>query len=239
VDATGREVQSQIGASVRLLAVSQWEHFVETTVSVISKEIRAVVQRHRDGLVADEEDFTSKMLGRIESRLDGTQIDGLRWDARVLKKTVEEPHVGADLLGVLTSRADEFRIDKGFLAQAKLYGHHRKPARKKLLAQCEAMLAHSGASYVFLYRLDGVFVVPALAVVAAAGDVHGLETWSIEDFFREHLWCFVGDRRLSSLFPFPAEFGREGVLDPEAPARRALALRVTETPGRSAVQGEG
>jgi hypothetical protein len=98
----------------------------------------------------------------------------------------------ADLLGVLTSATDVFRVNKGFLAQAKLYGHGRKPSRKQLVAQCESMLSYSGASYVFLYRLDGVVVVPALAVVAAGGDVHGLESWSIEEFFRQHLWCFVG-----------------------------------------------
>lgn len=70
--------------------------------------------------------------------------------------------------------------------------------KSNLLAQAEAMLEISPASFVFLYRPTGVSVVPAISVVANGGEPRDLSDWDFDEFLLEHFRCFVGDRLLGA-----------------------------------------
>jgi hypothetical protein len=173
--------------------VADW---MTATAEVITGQLAEVVQQRRDGIVREEEDFTSAMLGQIRSGLQRVHVGGVAWEAAVLRKQTEEPHLGADVIGVLEVELPDYRVTKGFLAQAKLIGDRRHVRKTKLLAQCRDMLVLTPSSYVFLYDLDAVRVVPALAVVANGGEPRNLHAFSVMEFFFEHFACFLGDRRL-------------------------------------------
>jgi hypothetical protein len=152
----------------------------------------------RIGGIREEEDFTSQMLSAVRSGLVRVRLDGFQWDSSVVKKQTEEPKIGADFAGVLRVRRDGYQVDKGFLAQAKLAGPHKRIVKSKLLVQAEAMLEISAASFVFLYRPTGVSVVPAISVVANRGEPRDLIEWNFGDFLLEHFrslrrrsapWC--------------------------------------------------
>jgi len=88
------------------------------------------------------------------------------------------------------------------LAQAKRAGHLNKKEMDRLRSQCEDMLNLTPESYVFLYKKDGVRVLPAISVVSAnVDDLSKLYNRSIQRFFEMHLESFIGDRRLSSASP--------------------------------------
>ena len=174
------------------------DDFLVASVAAASAEVERVVHALRIGGIREEEDFTSQMLSALRSGLVRVRLDGFQWDSSVVKKQTEEPKIGADFAGVLRVRRDGYHVDKGFLAQAKLAGPHKRIVKSKLLVQAEAMLEISPASFVFLYRPTGVSVVPAISVVANGGEPRDLIEWHFEDFLLEHFRSFVGDRLLGA-----------------------------------------
>ena len=97
-------------------------------------------------------------------------------------------------------------MKKGFLAQAKRQEPGKPLATsewKRMQAQCDTMLNFTSDSYVFIYALNGVFVVPAISVAAcrAVEDLHTLHPKSLSSFYKEHFMCFVGDRAIDSATP--------------------------------------
>lgn len=160
---------------------------------------------YANGRVKQETSITDRMLNAIELGLDGRVIKGLRWEAATLTnnmKNSEESRYGADFLGVLSINLNSYQITKGFLAQAKRIGpdSYFPPKEKtRLLTQCNLMLSHTIASFVFLYSRDDISIVPATAVVAS----NGVNPWqlyprSISSFFERHIECFIGDPRIAS-----------------------------------------
>ena len=102
-------------------------------------------------------------------------------------------------MGVLSIDLPEYRVRKGFLAQAKRGDRLRRQDMVRLREQCERMLSFTPESYVFLYQRDRVRVLPAISVLSA--DVHDLAelyNWSVQIFFESHLESFIGDRRLNA-----------------------------------------
>lgn len=65
------------------------------------------------------------------------------------------------------------------------------------------MLNFSSDSYVFVYALNGVYVVPATSVAACkqAEDLHTLHPKTMSVFYKEHFMCFIGDRAIHSASP--------------------------------------
>src|SRR5262249_657097 len=144
---------------------------------------------------------------------DGKSTGGIFWNARVLSSHgagTEEAEFGGDLLGVLRISFPDYRVVKGFLAQAKKQKAGSKlPTDEwnRLQHQCERMLRVTPESYVFVYSLDGVHMVPAIAVTACTKreDLHALHPITTGRFYAEHFRCFIGDRRLDAAAPTTLE----------------------------------
>jgi hypothetical protein len=143
------------------------------------------------------------MLGRIEEAMTDFEVKGVKWTAKTLTSqgpSSQEKPYGADFIGVLDIALDDYSVKKGFLAQSKRVepgGYFPKGEFERLRKQCEDMLRISSDSFVFLYSVSGVVVVPAVAIVGSAPcNPHSLYARSVSRFFEEHFECFIGDRRL-------------------------------------------
>lgn len=115
----------------------------------------------------------------------------------------QESQFGADFMAVFRASLPDFEVAKGFLAQSKLIepGETFTTAdAKKLKQQCEKMLEHSPASFVFLYsQQSGIVVVPAGEVLAARDcNPHELTALSMGKFYEEHFECFIGDHSIKA-----------------------------------------
>lgn len=124
------------------------------------------------GNLPDEPTFTGALVARLQDALNGKQTSGIFWSARVLSNHgpgAEEKVYGADFLGVLYMDIPSLSVRKGFLAQAK----RQEPGSRlsgqewsRLIDQCRTMLQFTSESFVFVYSISGVSVVPATTVVS-------------------------------------------------------------------------
>jgi hypothetical protein len=171
------------------------------------------------------------MLGRMMQSINGYTSKGVRWSAKTLTDHgpgAEEKRYGADFVGVLDVDLPDFKVNKGFLAQAKLVNSGRMSASefRRLVSQCEQMLELSPAAFVFHQSLEGIRVIPAVAVVGSnrpeiAFDPDGLNSRSVTRFYEEHFECFFGDRRINR----PSE---QTLADLQAQSLLYLAARPSE-----------
>ena len=167
----------------------------------------SAVEDHNRGLVEQEPQLTDRWLGRIAESLQGYRVKGVTWTAKTLTDRgsgAQERQYGPDFIGVLDIDLPEYKVKKGFLAQAKLLknGYLNTSEFNRMRHQCEQMLALSPDSFVFLYSRDGIRVVPAIAVVSAAApevvfEPDALYSRKISRFYEEHLECFIGDRSIN------------------------------------------
>jgi hypothetical protein len=154
--------------------------------------------------VEQEPAMTERMITAIEKALDGEVIRGVRWEAKTLTdrgKGTQEKRYGADFLGALNIDLPDYKVAKGFLAQAKLLKHETVDDLSGLKEQCKKMLKLSPDSFVFLYSKTGVRVVPAISVIASDRDPTELYGRSVQRFFEEHIECFIGDRAIQAATP--------------------------------------
>jgi hypothetical protein len=130
---------------------------------------------------------------------------GLVWQAMTLRagsgSAAHEKRHGADLLGVLTIETPEYRVAKGFLAQAKRAepGIPFSVAEwKRLQEQCETMLQVTPDAFALIFSKErGARLVSAAAISAYSGrDVFDLYDLGLRSFFERHIESFIGDRRL-------------------------------------------
>ena len=198
-----------------------------------------------DGHKMDEPSITGRIAGAIENRIKGMKFNGVLWDAppldpkdekryRVLwdapsLASKDEKRYGADLMGVLDIHLCDYKVKKGFLAQAKkAEPKSRFDSRgwRRLVDQCEKMLECTPESFVFIYsRNRGIRTLPAVSVLGSTSkDLFDLYHHSLQNFFERHLQCYIGDRRLNS--PSVDTLRRLDIL----PARNVLHLtaRVAE-----------
>jgi hypothetical protein len=169
-----------------------------------------------DGRTQLEPAFTDRMLGHIEEAMNGYTRKGIRWTAMTLTDRVrdsQESEFGADFAGVLDIDLEDYKVKKGFLAQAKKiepFEHVAASERRRMLSQCNQMLEHTADAFLFLYSISGVSVVPAVAVVSASfTNPYELYTRSLRGFYEAHFECFVGDRNISASDPSVLETLRE------------------------------
>lgn len=179
-------------------------------VRAVSKRIGAAADRavedFQTGLVEQEPHLTDRLLGRIMESIDGYKSKGVRWTAKTLTDhgpNTQEKKYGADFVGVLDIDLPEYKVRKGFLAQAKLLRSNVMSAEefRRLLFQCEQMLNLSPDAFVFHESRDGIRVIPAIAVVGTVGpevafDPDAAYSRKLSRFYEEHLQCFIGDRRI-------------------------------------------
>jgi hypothetical protein len=154
--------------------------------------------------VEQEPEFTGEMLGRMKEAMHGYVARGVRWTAKILTSlspNAQESKFGADFIGVVEFDLPEYRVTKGFLAQAKRIerGQRITPSDwNRMVQQCKQMLSITTES--FVYAKPGIVVVPALAIASATThcNPHDFYSRTAERFYKDHFECFVGDQSLSS-----------------------------------------
>jgi hypothetical protein len=178
------------------------------------------------------------LLRGITDELGRLKLGGLSWRRKILTATgpgSQESRFGADFLGVLSVDLPDYRVHKGFLAQAKLVRKGWRMPRgeyRRTAGQCAKMLGFSRDSFLFLYTPRGVWVASAKAVVANSGqELDGLFTRSLGTFFALHFGSYVGDKNISAPNPFALED-----LVRRADVTRALELRLSEGPPAETVR---
>ncbi len=179
---------------------------IREVAHVIEEAAMGAVAALNDQRVEQEPAFTDRMLGRIEHALEGYEIKGVSWKAKTLTdrgRNAQESKYGADFLGVASIELPNFKLSKGFLAQAKLLGPTGKITKseyERMQGQCKKMLGLTPDSFVFLYSIVGISIVPAISVVSCNSPInpHDLYSRSMARFYEEHFACFIGDGALSA-----------------------------------------
>ena len=65
--------------------------------------------------------------------------------------------------------------------------------------QCHDMLAISPESFVFLYSVEQIKVVPAISVISSGRkNPHELYSRRVARFYEEHFECFIGDHQINA-----------------------------------------
>ncbi len=167
------------------------------------------------------------MLGRMEHAIENYRTRGIRWRAKTLTDRgpgSQESQFGADFAGVVEMNLPEYKVSKGFLAQAKLLepGDWLSHSDlRRLREQCDRMLSRTADAFVFVYSRQDISIIPALAVLSSEyGDLHAHYRRSVRRFYEEHFSCFIGDRAISE----PSAHMLD-TLPERIPARVALAIR--------------
>ena len=107
-------------------------------------------------------------------------------------------------MGVLDLDLPDYRVKKGFLAQAKRAepdGRFSGRDWDRLCLQCEKMLRRTPDSFVFVYSIsEGIRIFPAISILGLeSGNVFDLyRPQNIKLFSKSHLECYIGDPRLNS-----------------------------------------
>jgi hypothetical protein len=195
---------------------------IEAAASVVETAGDRVRRAFTTGQIQTEDDFTSRLVDRIEGAFNGKSIGGFAWSAMKLTdrgKGAQESEFGADLLCVLSVTTPRGHLAKGFLVQAKLAEPGEWSNTKKLRTQCEDMLLHTPDSFVFRYEESGIDVFSALAVARMKVSLRRLPRWPLRTFFVAHLSSFIGDESLSVALPATLDDLREFSM-----ARRVLRL---------------
>jgi hypothetical protein len=107
------------------------------------------------------------------------------------------------VLGVLEVDLEEYRVTKGFLWQAKIIEPGQRlstTAWENFQEQCRTMLGRSYESFAVIYsREEGVRFIPAQEILEIDADqVYNLGSRSLFGFFKGHVNCEIGDRRLNA-----------------------------------------
>ena len=154
--------------------------------------------------IADEDDFTSRLLERIEKALNGQTFTGIT--VHVAKLTSKGPksgeaEFGADIVATMNIDLEEYRADKGILIQAKRLntgGRFEATDWRRLEAQIGKMSKYTNESYIWCYDENGVRSIKAATL-------KGLESRKPDDlyvskcatFFGEFFQCKHGDPIIS------------------------------------------
>lgn len=133
-------------------------HTVREVSSLIGGAIDTAVEDFLENHIEHEPSITDRMLGGITVSLKGFRAKGIRWTAKTLNASgsdLQEKFYGADFMVVLNYSLPDYKVSKGFLAQAKRLINGKVDKLKRLQEQCEKMLALSPESFVFLYDKNG------------------------------------------------------------------------------------
>ena len=160
----------------------------------IDKAITLVAKRYGQGFIADEDDFTSRLLERIQTEVDNWNFD----ENKILfqaKKTTwrgrgsEEAILGADIVVTVNIDLRDYKTSKGILIQAKCLDRGKSfdpSAWSRLCRQISKMEIYTLDSYVWLYDSSGVRSIRARAVM-------GLQTRRPDDLYITRCSTFLGE----------------------------------------------
>lgn len=171
--------------------------------NTISDAASTALDAYTNGLVHDEEAITGVMIGAILNSMQGYKTKGVTWDATVLRAkgpATEEKKYGADFMGVLDINITGFKVQKGFLMQAKKLEPGDPFSRSdwsSLQSQCHKMLHITPDSFVLIYSTKEFKVVPAISIIGGSiRNPHSFYSNSIRIFYLEHFKSFIGDGKL-------------------------------------------
>ena len=222
----GESTQNDVLKSLGRTMLQRYK-MVREVAREISEAANGAFDAYLEGRVGEEPQITDRILGAVEDRIRTRRFGGVAWQARTLRtgrgQAAEEKRHGADLMGVLDVDLPNYDVKKGFLAQAKRaepgvpFG---KEDWKRLISQCEKMIKRTSDSFVFVYsKKKRIRVFPAISVLGSGSmDIFDLYHHGMQNFFENHLECFIGDRRLDS-----TDIRTLDVLA-DFPARRVLHL---------------
>lgn len=184
----------------------QYHRIVRDSARRIAEAANRTVHDYVAREIEEEPDFTSEMLGRMKESMNGYRTRGVRWTAKTLtshRPNAQETEFGADFIGVVAFDLPEYKVSKGFLAQAKRIepdSNIRSNDWDRMAKQCRDMLSITPEAFVFLYSRAGISVVPAAAIRSSQRrcNPHEFYSRSIVRFYEDHFECFVGDLRISS-----------------------------------------
>jgi hypothetical protein len=201
------------------------------------------VHDYASGEIRHEEPFSGELSGRLKETLQDFETENVTWQVDIvaqkkgrarlmaasLSKYDEEPEFGADLVFVIDIEMPDYRVKKGFLVQSKrleVGANLPEAERKRLVEQCERMLAITQDAFVFLYSKSGVTPLRANAVVAAEGrNLYSLPTYNIATVYADFALCWVGDRNIEAADRRALEVLRERVNAESAILFRGRALK--------------
>lgn len=188
----------------------RYYEMVRTVAREISEAANGRIKARRDHAEVQEPHLTGEILGAIGDRISNMKIKGVIWNASPLPPKKEKCH-GADFMGVLDIDIPGYSARKGFLVQAKKAEPGSEFVKRdwdRLVCQCKKMIERTPDSFVFVYsRKEGIRVFSAYSVLALPSNDSGsyprdifdlLYHHSVQNFFENHLECFIGDHRLNS-----------------------------------------
>ena len=160
----------------------------------IDKAITLVAKRYGQGCIADEDDFTSRLLERIQTEVDNWNFDENEILFRAKKTTwrgrgSEEATLGADVVVTVNIDLRGYKTSKGILIQAKCLDRGKSfdsSAWSRLRRQISKMEIYTLDSYVWLYDSSGVRSIRAHAVM-------GLQTRRPDDLYITRCSTFLGE----------------------------------------------
>lgn len=213
-------------------------HFDEAmrkAAHVAEKATWLAMQEMAAGNVQDEDDVTGVLVGELNAALRG-QIGGFHWTAKVLRHrrgtAAQEQALGADILIQITTKGIGRDYKKGVLIQSKKVERGASLSTKefkRLQEQCETMLSHSPASYVFDYSSAGLRC-------SSANKLSGTSARALYEhcdltpfrFFYEFFRCTLGDRNVNNeLVDNVMAYSRE-IAEVEVAAPTVLSLTARE-----------
>ena len=165
---------------------------IRTFTQKIDTAVNTIARKYTEGYFADEDDFTSRFLERIESELDDWRFGGITFQVRKTTwrgRRSEEAVFGADIVAVVKVDLSEYKTNKGLLIQAKRLNRGMMfdiDRWEVLKTQIEKMKGHTLDSYIWLYDSSGVRSIRAHAVT-------GLETRRPDDLYVTKCATFLGE----------------------------------------------
>src|SRR5438552_3649244 len=125
----------------------QYRRIVQESARRVADAATRTVHDYVAHEVEEETDFTSEMLGRMKESMQDFQTRGVRWTAKTLtshRPNAQETTFGADFIGVVSFDLPDYKVSKGFLAQAKRIeadDYFRRDDWDRMVSQCKAMLS--------------------------------------------------------------------------------------------------
>lgn len=168
---------------------------IRKTTHIITNAADETTLALRKGRIQDETAFTVSLIRKIEDKINGFGINGIKWEAMTLIPQSQEKIFGADFLGVLRIKIRDYDLSKGFLVQAKMKKNLNMTVLRE---QCEKMLQISPSSFVFIYDEEGVKIYPAISVLNSKKSPSSLFHRTPASFYELHFESFIGDRKLSA-----------------------------------------
>ena len=210
----------------------EFEEAIQAVVEQIVEDTGQLCHRI-SRTVDDEDDFTSRMADRIERRLDGVFVGGMKWKAITRKfpwrgPRSEEHRFGADLGLVLRMSGRGFDVTKGYLIQAKKFefkGGLPFGKGDRVFGQCKDMLKITQEAYVWIYSRSGISILRAGSMVETdPSRIPAMRRQTLYGFLMRAFMSWNGDYRLGDLGKQSLEMMAE-----EFPAKQAILIHANDS----------